>query len=570
MRHRLALLPAALLALLLATPSAQAAPSELCARIRDVPAISQHYVQRILDRADQGIAYAREADAVSDFNRILPHWARSVGASWAGLITSELPRTLEQQELPRISACLHFDVLLLECKIDDVRTELRDQLKRGSVLGIMRMQSLLNFLNERVRQLRRGALDPLYDDPDWGKRYDFDDPDAVWCCPDDRADKVCRQASPAECSGARGTPFITLQECTDGGCAPPEGTDPATDRMCPYDADYAPPFLGGYGCDLDMLQALSGYSPAQAELEALNMINQQMQSFRDAGTRLLDIQRAIDELFGNQTTAPEPLPERVHLNAFGCGWEAGYCAGDDLKRCVADAECGDAGPCVAAERVCENNRGVRCATDANCGDAGPCIDPEEHEGPPSERDLRGPFSLGKDEIGILSDFLGVRAAQEISRTYRDDLKVPNEFGTDEQELREDRALDQENPLTRWFRSDNRLEFQVWSRMQARKEALIFPEAVDSQLEIAESLKGLRTAVSRLSKLASEPDGVRQFVARYAYFINRSCIYRPCSLLLERVIRIVTADECFPYTNGEYLTDTPENPRSEKCEEGAGL
>lgn len=571
MRLRTLLTPALLLPLLLAAPSAHAERSTLCMQIEDLPAVSNHYVQKVLDRADQGIAYAQAAGTVPDPAALdKGSWARSIGEAWISLITSELPLTLEQQELPRVTACMHFDVLLLECKMDEVRDELHTQLSRGSVAGIMRLQSLLAFLNERVRQLRRGGLDPLYSDPDWGRRYDFDNPDNFWCCPADQPGNTCTVLTAESCGNYNGTSFVTLQECTERGCRAPDGADTADGVLCPYDADYAPPFQSGFGCDIETMQPRGDYPPLQAELEALNIINQQVRSFRDSGASLLAIQQAIDELFGNPTTTPEPPEERVHLNAFGCGWTNGYCTEDQAKRCRADADCGDAGFCEVPERVCEDNRALRCATDENCGDAGPCIDLEEGDELPDQRALRGPFSFKKDEIAILSDFLGARAAQEVSRTYRDDLKIPSEFGTDQVEQRQSREFNQRDPLSRWFRSDNRLEFQVWSRIQARKEALIFPEAVDSQLEIAESLKGLREAVSSLSRLASQRDGVRQFVGRYAYFLNRTCIYRPCSLMLERVIRIVTADECFPYTNGQYLSDTPDDPRSAKCERAAGI
>lgn len=572
MRFRFLLTPALFLPLLLAAPAAQAEPSVLCQQIhdRDLRAVSGHYVQKVLDRADDGIVYAQSAGVAPDFGRVLPHWAVQIDASWAALLTSEVPVTLEQQELGRITACLHFDVLLLECKMDDVRTEMQAQLNRGSITGIMRMQSLLNFLNERVRQLRRGALDPLYADPDWGKRYDFDNPDRFWCCPADLAGNTCTQLSAESCGNYQGSSFVTLQECTERGCIAPEGTSPDDGVLCPYDADYAPPFLSGFGCDIETMEPRSSYPPVQAELEALRIISRQVENFRASGATLLEIQQTIDELFGNVSTTPEPPAAREHLNAFGCGWEAGYCTEDETVRCRTDAECASAGTCRLPEKVCENNRALRCANDEHCGGAGPCIDLEEDDELPAARDLRGPFSFRKNEIAILSDFLSARAAQEVSRDFRDDLKLPGEFGPDEQEQREDREFDQRNPFSSFFREDNRVSFQVWSRIQGRDEALIFPEAVDAQLEIADSLRSLRTAVSDLSTLASAREGVREFVGRFAYFINRSCIYRPCSLMLERVIRIVTADECFPYTNGEYLEDTADNPRSRKCEVAAGI
>jgi hypothetical protein len=178
--------------------------------------------------------------------------------------------------------------------------------------------------------------------------------------------------------------------------------------------------------------------------------------------------------------------------------------------------------------------------------------------------------LEKDQIAILSEFVGVRGAQELSRSFRDDLKLSGEFPADEEEQNEEREADERNPFVSTYRAADRLAVQLWSRLQARKEALIFPEAVDAPLEVAASLTQLHTAVSSLAKSASEKTGLRQFVVRYASFLSRTCIYRPCQLLLEQVIRIVTTEECFPYANGKYLEDDEDNPRWEKCKEKAGI
>lgn len=524
MRHFL-LLPPALLVLLSATPAA-AATSELCARVQyQMPPVSTHYVSRVLARANDGLAYAREGAVDNAFDAVLPGWANTVRSAWANLMDAHMQRTFEQSELPHITACLQADLLLIDCKMEEVRQELRSQLSRGSSIAIRQLTELLQFLNERRRNVEIGSLDPLYSDPDWNTQYGFD------------------------------------------------REPPAKVQMCPFDADYAPAFQNGFGCDPETMEQLVLYPPAAAEKEALEIIMNQVQKVQSGAIALLSVQKELDELFGNQSTTPDPPEERTHLNAFGCGWTAGYCKGDSAFRCTTDTDCEateiDGDTCEFPKRVCEGNRVVRCNEDSHCGEYGPCMNEDENPQLPPLRELRGSFSLSKDQLAILSEFIGVRGAQEIARAFPDDLKVEGEFS--DQEKNDDRAFEDRNPFARSWRMGQRLAVQLWSRLQARKEALIFPEAVDAPLEIAASLDQLHTAVSSLAKLASKKDeGLRAFTASYASFLARTCIYRPCQMLLEQVIRLVTTDACFPYANGEYLDDDEENPRWEKCREAAGI
>jgi hypothetical protein len=565
--RRYLLAPALLLFLFV--PRAEAASSVLCGQLRNanIQPVSQNYTKRVLDRAEQGLTNARGTAVDADFERYLPGWIRRTGSVWAGLIDSDLQITTEQRELTDVTACLHIDLMLIECKIDDVRQELRVQLERGGLLSVRMLLDLVEFLNQRRSHLEKGALNPLYSDPQWGQRYLFDPPSQVWCCPTDGSSNTCKQGTGDECSTATGIQFETLEMCTQFGCQPPAGEDPKTSAICPFNSDYAPPFQSGFGCDIETMMPRQDYPPVQAEMEGLQISNDEIKEYRDTANEFLNVQRDLDELFGNQsTTPPQPKP-RQHLNAFGCGWTGGYCTEDLDRKCSTDAECTGVGTCEVPEKVCENNRAIRCNTDANCGSAAPCVEGIEL---PAVRELRGAFSYKKDEVSILSEFLGVRVEQEISRTFQSELKLPNEYREDEVDARNDRIRSEQNPLVSFFRGLNRVEVPVWSRIQARSEAFIFADAVDSQLEIAQSLKGLRSSVSELSKLASEKTGVRQFVGRYAYFIRRSCTLRPCNEMLEQVIRIVTTDECFPYTMGLYLSDTPESPRWEKCKQAAGI
>lgn len=566
MRLRYLFAPALLL--LLAAPSAYAAPSAVCQQVKTLEPVSSHYVKKVLERADEGLTYIRTATDNPDFDRYRPTWTRNIASGWSELIDSTITLQYEEQELTRVTACLQFDQLLLECKMDEVREELHAQLDRGSVGAIRKLLPLLSFLQERKRQLQLGALDPLYSDPSWGGKYDFDSPNEVWCCPLGVPGNTCAETTEETCSLNSGMSFKTLNECNAYGCVAPDSTPPpADDVLCPYDADYAPPFQSGFGCDIETMQPRSAYAPLQAELEALSIISQQVKKYQSGALAFVEVQQRIDELFGNESTTPEPPPEREHLVAYGCGWTGGYCGDDEERRCQQDSDCEEYITCNRPEKVCKSNRLIRCNRDDQCPSGDTC---EEEKELPASREVRGPFSFKKDQISILSEFLASRVAQDVSREFRDDLKSPNEFEKNEQTERDLREFEDKNPIFWITRLGLRMNIQGQGREPARREALIYPEAVDAPLEIAESLKDLREAVSKLSTLASKKDGVRRFVSRYAYFIRRTCIYRPCNLMLEQVIRIVTADECFPYTNGEYLSDSAGDSRREKCKTGAGI
>jgi hypothetical protein len=47
----------------------------------------------------------------------------------------------------------------------------------------------------------------------------------------------------------------------------------------------------------------------------------------------------------------------------------------------------------------------------------------------------------------------------------------------------------------------------------------------------------------------EERGLRAFVRNFAWYIRRSCIFRPCNERLEQILKLNFADSCFPYTGG---------------------
>lgn len=521
MRRCLLFLPAFFL--LAWSVPAEAALSEECKTLLELRPVSGYYVGEVLKRADKGIESAKKSPADPEFSKTAISWVKTVSTAWARLLDTDVLVSNQTQSLTAESACVQFDTQILHCKIAEVRDELRAQFERGSWLGIVQLQDLLLFLHERIKHLQIGALDGTYQDPRWGVQYSFD---------------------------------------------PPQSSETGKKEfMCPFDADYAPAFLNGFGCDLSaMAGKWDSYAPMREEYRSLKILMEQVETYRQTAQEFMSVQQEIDQLFGNESTIPEPPQPREHITAYGCTM-LGRCTENEEVICTEDIDCKDQGTCEIPDKVCDNNRVRRCHTDAFCGQNAKCIDAEPID---TLHELRTPFSLEKNQLAILSEFLGVRAAQELSRKFSSELKFAEEF--EEGEEKDSREYEDDFFVFRMGREATREGVRAFGRQIARREAQIYPEAIDSGLEIANALTSLRTAVSSLARIASEREkpGIRDFVIRYAYFLRRSCIHRPCNLILDQTIKIALANACFPYTNGEYLGDTENNPRWQKCKRAAGI
>ncbi len=570
MKRFLQLLPALLVVGYVQQASAM---SEQCTTVLALPPISTHYTQRVLNRATAGITYARAAAISTDFTQYLPYWAQDISTGAAYLLDSQLRVSAPQQDLLANTACLRFDLLLLECKMEEVRDELNAQLDRGSFFGIVRLQSLQRFLNERYRHLALGALDPTHPDPGWGQLYEFDNPTQVWCCPGNSNAPVCEHMTGDACNDAKGKKYFGAQACAQS-CGLPEELPPGEGTMCPYNADYAPPFPDGFGCDAETMRGSDpdasrlAFAPLKDEHDALALITQQVDAYREAARKFLQVQQKIDAIYDRSSTLPPPPPPRSHVPAFGCSWEGGYCSDEPQVRCTQNGDC-SSGLCEIPDGVCSGNRVRRCFDSSQCEGAGVCERGEEAR-TPSSRELRGPFSVDKNHLQILSEFMDVRTIAGLSRSFVDDLKNADEFAATQSDNAAQREREERSGFLGLLRGSVRLLFQTWSRIQGREEGGTFPVVIDPQLETANSLHVLNKAVRDLSKLSAEKEGLRRFVLRFAWYLRRTCMDRPCSLSLEQIIKIAGTDECFPYTNGTYLNDSVQNPRWQQCMKAAGI
>lgn len=498
-------------------------PGTLCQSLGESRAIGQ-YTQQILDRATTGLNFAQGSDTVSDFSLYIPGWVRVVTKSVILWMDTSMRVHRQARDLIENTACLRFDLLLLECKMDAVRKALEKALNDHSFVAILRLDTLGRFLQNTFSDLTLGARDPTYADTLWHRDYIFDDPEQY---------QLGRPVSSPDAEPICGNATLDRGEECDGtfGCTPD-----CKNEMCPFHSDYLPPSTTGFGCTVEILERISKiYPPAKDEYDSLKKIMDQL--------------KKDEKLTG---------PMRKHRAFAGCTRRV--CQGNPQLFCENDDDCGQDAPCISEENIgrCENTRD-KCTSDDNCGKS-PCILLSEA----TVWEVRGPFRLEKDQGKIMNVFRELRESEEAARP------IPEVYQSFEDAPSSDGNGNQVQGLfVNVFRQLSRSILQTRSKEQGRAESMIFAQASDGQQEIARALQPLRSAVSDFARLASDKrGGIREFVVKYAYFLRRTCMYRPCNKKLEWILKMALADECFPYTNGEFLNDSKEKPRWKKCEDEA--
>lgn len=316
-----------------------------------------------------------------------------------------------------------------------------------------------------------------------------------------------------------------------------EQPSPLTEPLCPFHSDYTPPRETGYGCDDSIMTSIiqstgNGTLPfVEAELAGLQSIQRETDAFR----QILPLLRAADQSSSTSSASSRP----GHRTLIGCHEETGTCSGDEAIICGSDEFCASKG-----QGTC-----LRTTTTPRI----------------PKRALRGAFSYPKKHLRLLTEFVMKRVDDGFSRTFESDWAREEDLPAGSDALAE-----RENDILSIIgaRTENRVYFQSISGLQGWHEAVVFPEAVDSQLTIASSLSDMRVSIGELSRIASTQNGLRSAIIEFAYFLRRTCAFRPCQKTLEQIIRIALQDVCFPYANGEYLKDSVDLPRWKICAEAA--
>jgi hypothetical protein len=484
--------------------------------ISGIPAVSP-YVRQVLERSNAGITYAKDEskkETGGEFT-VIPSAAQTVAILFRSLVDVQLTLTEQVTDLTQVSACRHADVIQIQCQLDKVRDEILAAFKAGKPALISQLEPQIPFLKERLEYLNRGADDPSFADPTWGALNPIDPPSGdYWCCAD--SGDTCTQSAACVSGGA----FYSLDGCLRGSkCKAPVGQSAEGSRTCPFSSDYGPAVRTGYGCDASIMNPRAVYGTIVYERDTLQYLLDQV---RRVGTEL------------GGTTPPAPSHKVVN----GCMRKYGYCTEDRYVACAEDVDC------------IEANAGT-CAFDL----------PEDA----SWQSVGSPFSLMKDNLGIIAKFLRLRAQQGYSRLPSNDLKNTSEFSGQQSSERDERA--DEGAFQSMFRGAFRLDFSNWSRVQGREEVGPFIQSTDAQQAMAAALP-FSGVGKRLKAVVTDMNGIRGFLAQYAYFARRTCINRPCSMKLEQILRMTYTDACFPFADGTYKNDSLEDPQWKKCAQEA--
>lgn len=512
---------------LLLPMAVQAQAPTACEGVRATQPISP-YVKNVLARTQKGLDRLSGRSS-GGFMIVFPGWIQSSLASVAGAVDVRSGSLGLRSNLLTTSTCLHLDTLHLECKLAEVREALKTQIQNQSPLGIYRAQSLIQYLQERLFALQEGAHDGTWLDATALNPQLFDVQRRR--AADENADPACGNGI-----------LESGEECDDGNRADDDGcAATCLSEMCPYSSDYSEPIPSlGMGCDLYVLtEEDSGRGTAT---DVVAQETQVLEALLNARAELLP-----------NADNPE------HVSFEGC--VRGWCANDNGTPCGKSADCGVGGQCVFGRRLCEADKSIRCSSDVDCGEDGPCAFVADTR----HTTLRSPFSLEPDAFELTRQFVRLRERRDMLRRWPGQFRNPEDLPVAERARAE--RLDRGDP-GRPGRLAARRDLRARQGEQGAREALLFATVADGHLRIAEELKPLREGVRKLGLMARETNGTRETARNLAYYILRTCIYRPCNEKLIQVLQMTfdEADVCFPYTNGEYL----EQDAAAACADAIGV
>ncbi len=517
-----------------------------------IPPISEHYVQRVLDRANAGITKASSMNTPGGpiFDLLKPWWIFYTTSAMLSTVDTRMQLSEMQKNLFETTPCLHLDVIILQSKIEKVREELHTALEAAEPFRVILLQRLIRFLNRRVEHLLQGARDPLYEDTGWARIQSFDTVDPVWCCPQGRPGNACINVSETVCTGTGGVMFNTPHGCQSYGCLlPKDHPNPLEGRLCPFDSDYLPPSRTLFGCtDSVIPDEASVHPPTGAEMSALAELMTKREDVTGSMTNFTKLIEALDVMAGVATDHTSAEGTYLHratgatLRIFGC-----------------------------IEQIQKDQKMGLNGTGAVLTDTGSLL---KDIGSGSllqglligAYETRGAFSIPKNEPWLIVRYTQLLQQWGIRRPQAKYLRYPNEFPPGGE-----RTASQERTLSKmpivfayeWFM---RMFSSSWNIYHGKKAAIPIAKSQDGQLQIAEALRSAHGPIERLGGLITgHSAGLRFFTKGFAFYMRRSCMYRSCNRRLEQVLRINFKSECFPYFSGAYFNSTTAH---EQCKNAA--
>ncbi|MFH1670426.1 MAG: hypothetical protein ABIA92_02465 [Patescibacteria group bacterium] len=489
--------------------------------LNSVTPVSAHFTQKVLDRAEKGIEEA--FSHTQTFNdKDFMSWAEHTFQAFSAIIDTKLRLIYQERDLRENTSCLHIDLLLIETMMEKVRCKIQFAFEKKQHVTILQLKDIIIFLNESYNDLSEGARHNAYVASGYPQSRSFD-ADPAWCC---RDGKMCELFyEPGECGGNKEETVYSCMIETDCGSM----------KLCPFHSDYLPPSsfgsggtVFGYGCDLGIISRYSSISAPDskigdainAEVKAMRELINERDKFITDSMHLKEDATNLDLWMGR---APSPRLEyfgmtvdsqREHYTVFGCS-ESPYA----WSAPISDEE-------------------EEEGTDRTPDSLWPPIWPAGAIRWPTY----GAFSFNRNELQLMKEYRKLR--EEWGKRRPLAYELPDQFGF-------------YFFLQLYFRG----QFKLWDIYQERLTSTIVAHATDVPRRIIAELTPLREAVGEFSTYASvlpaadsgaeAKGGIRGFARGLAYFLRRSCITRPCNERLERILRVVLQDKCFPYTGGNY-------------------
>ncbi len=275
----------------------------------------------------------------------------------------------------------------------------------------------------------------------------------------------------------------------------------STPSLCYFDTDYLAPNLAGYGCDSTVMDAVFGAMPGD------------QQEFKDALLKEKEAMAKIEDALRTHSETADSF--------------------SDLQMLLDDSGASGASPSAGA--LASHKRVQGCKE---------TIDPRI-----TLHALRGPFAVLEDDRRLVKEHQMALLLADQDRDLPEDLA----------------EIQSGSVVMQILTSDDEAMIRNFTRLQTTNQTALLVAGGDAYHMMQTALGGLTSSIGRLSRLGSTLDGgLRGFVRDFAYFLLRSCTTRPCREMLERVTRAALKDDCFPYVSGEYLSDSCDAPRWQKC------
>jgi hypothetical protein len=481
--------------------------------------ISEHYTKKVIERAQEGMARAEDTEKADTFNEDgMQDWLKQAYEPMALITDTKIHTVHKLRDLGEITPCMHIDLFLIETQIERARCQLQAAFEAKRYKPIPLLVQVILFLNDRYEKLVEGGRDNTFNDTGWSEPRAFDELPAGYYCKNGMCtfDKNGFYGSVNECIAATG--------CTE-------------EYMCPFHSDYLPPTEIGsgsnlliYGCTEDILKSYKDFDPSSSgfgkAISAEYEVIERAEDARDDLAREVDKVKMLADKINDWLDRPsEPVLNvstwnRIPIKQLGCN-ENHYSMSkppDPLPE--------------------PNDKGIY-----------PDMDYDRTWPPKWPRgalriETHGPFSLDKNNLRVLREYYVFRESWGKRRPlhYRiqdglDDWSIWNPF------------VWVDAIVQSWIRG----EIKRWDIEQEQMTSASITYATDAPRQLADQFQNLRASVGEFSRTASKmnEDTLRGFARDLAYFLRKSCIDRPCNSRLERLLKIIFEDKCFPYTDGSY-------------------